>query len=201
MASAKATSGASTPNPATASAIAAAQALAAAASDTSQRLQATAAAPLAIPTPIAHHLSLLSRIYVGGIPYEMDESQLRPLFLPFGPLRSISMSIDPTTRRHKGFAFVEYCTPEASNLAMQALGGYDIGGRMLKVGRPNNYPIQLPRGRMPCGFGGCVRIVKLVENGIVKLVENGTGKRVENGTGKLVANGVGKRVSNGVGKL
>ena len=44
-------------------------------------------------------------------------------FLPFGPIRSITMSWDPLTKRHKGFGFVEYEVPEAAQLALEQMNG------------------------------------------------------------------------------
>ncbi|KAG0187468.1 Poly(U)-binding-splicing factor puf60 [Apophysomyces sp. BC1034] len=84
-------------------------------------------------------LSVLSRIYVGSINFELNEMHLKAVFGQFGTIKSVSMSIDPVTMRHKGFCFIEFETPEAASLALEAMNGADLGGRQLKVGRPNNY--------------------------------------------------------------
>jgi len=54
---------------------------------------------------------------VGSIFYEVKEEQVRTTFGAFGPIRSISMSWDAATNKHKGFAFIEFETPatEAKN--------------------------------------------------------------------------------------
>ena len=62
---------------------------------------------------------LMCRVYVGSINFEVREDTLRTAFLPFGPIRSISMSWDPMMQKHKGFAFVEYELPEAAQLALE----------------------------------------------------------------------------------
>ncbi|KAI9321826.1 hypothetical protein BX666DRAFT_2023914 [Dichotomocladium elegans] len=84
-------------------------------------------------------LSVLSRIYVGSINFELNESHVRAVFRQFGPIKSVSMSVDPSTMRHKGFCFIEYEAPEAAQMAVDTMHGVDLGGRQLKVGRPNNY--------------------------------------------------------------
>ena len=73
------------------------------------------------------------RIYVGSINFEVKEDTIRQTFLPFGPIRSISMSWDPITQKHKGFAFVEYEMPEAAQLALEQMNGTIISGRNIKV--------------------------------------------------------------------
>ncbi|PVU99906.1 hypothetical protein BB559_000293 [Furculomyces boomerangus] len=85
------------------------------------------------------YLSLLARIYVGSINFEISEDQLRTVFSEFGSIKHISMSFDALTGRHKGFGFVEFDVPESSNLALEVMNGKLLGGRNLKVGRPNNY--------------------------------------------------------------
>ncbi|CAL7938287.1 unnamed protein product [Xylocopa violacea] len=86
-------------------------------------------------------LLLMCRVYVGSISFELKEDTIRQSFLPFGPIKSINMSWDPVTQKHKGFAFVEYEIPEAAQLALEQMNGVMIGGRNIKVvGRPSNMP-------------------------------------------------------------
>lgn len=89
-------------------------------------------------------LVLMCRVYVGSISFELKEDTVRTAFLPFGPIKSINMSWDPLTQKHKGFAFVEYELPEAAQLALDQMNGVMIGGRNIKVGRPSNMPQAAP---------------------------------------------------------
>ncbi|KAL0075517.1 hypothetical protein J3Q64DRAFT_1775432 [Phycomyces blakesleeanus] len=84
-------------------------------------------------------LTVLSRIYVGSIHFDLNDAHLKAVFGQFGIVKNISLSIDYTTMRHKGFCFVEFDTPEAASLAVKMMHGADLGGRQLKVGRPNNF--------------------------------------------------------------
>ncbi|XP_033150625.1 poly(U)-binding-splicing factor half pint [Drosophila busckii] len=85
-------------------------------------------------------LALMCRVYVGSISFELKEDTIRIAFMPFGPIKSINMSWDPITQKHKGFAFVEYEIPEGAQLALEQMNGALMGGRNIKVGRPSNMP-------------------------------------------------------------
>ncbi|XKL59838.1 hypothetical protein PGB90_000854 [Kerria lacca] len=86
-------------------------------------------------------LALMCRVYVGSISFELKEDTIRQAFSPFGPIKSINMSWDPVTQKHKGFAFVEYDIPEAAQLSLEQMNGVMLGGRNIKVvGRPSNMP-------------------------------------------------------------
>ncbi|XP_038045466.1 poly(U)-binding-splicing factor PUF60-like isoform X2 [Patiria miniata] len=89
-------------------------------------------------------IALMCRVYVGSISFELREDTVRQAFNPFGPIKSINMSWDPITMKHKGFAFVEYDLPEAAQLALEQMNGVMIGGRNIKVGRPSNMPQAQP---------------------------------------------------------
>jgi poly(U)-binding-splicing factor PUF60 len=54
------------------------------------------------------------------------------------------MSWDAATNKHKGFAFIEFETPEAAQLALDQMNGSLLGGRNIKVGRPSNMPQAQP---------------------------------------------------------
>ncbi|CAD6193240.1 unnamed protein product [Caenorhabditis auriculariae] len=96
----------------------------------------------------AQALSLMSRVYIGSISFEVREDMLKKAFEVFGPIKSINMSWDAVTGHHKGFAFLEYDVPEAALLAQESMNGQLMGGRNLKVnsmvGRPTNMPQAQP---------------------------------------------------------
>ncbi|XP_064631553.1 poly(U)-binding-splicing factor PUF60-like isoform X2 [Lineus longissimus] len=89
-------------------------------------------------------LALMCRIYVGSINFEIKEDTIKQAFIPFGPIKSVNLSWDPNTNKHKGFAFIEYELPEAAQLALDQMNGVMIGGRNIKVGRPSNMPQAQP---------------------------------------------------------
>lgn len=87
---------------------------------------------------------LMCRVYVGSISFELKEETIRAAFAVFGTIKTINMSFDPLTQKHKGFAFVEYELPEAAQLALDQMNGFLMGGRNIKVGRPSNMPQAAP---------------------------------------------------------
>ncbi|VDD85651.1 unnamed protein product [Enterobius vermicularis] len=92
----------------------------------------------------AQALSLMARVYIGSISFEVREEMIKTAFSVFGPIKSINMSWDAVTGHHKGFAFLEYEIPEAALLAQESMNGVLMGGRNLKVGRPSNMPQAQP---------------------------------------------------------
>ncbi|KAK6174281.1 hypothetical protein SNE40_017591 [Patella caerulea] len=89
-------------------------------------------------------LALMCRIYIGSINFEIKEDTIKQAFSPFGPIKSVNLSWDPITNKHKGFSFIEYEIPEAAQLALEQMNGVMIGGRNIKVGRPSNMPQAQP---------------------------------------------------------
>ncbi|EJW79123.1 hypothetical protein WUBG_09969 [Wuchereria bancrofti] len=81
----------------------------------------------------AQALSLMARVYIGSISFEVREEMIKNAFGVFGPIKSINMSWDAVTGHHKGFAFLEYEIPEAALLAQESMNGVLMGGRNLKV--------------------------------------------------------------------
>jgi RNA recognition motif-containing protein len=86
---------------------------------------------------------LYLRTYIGSINFELNEAMLKQAFAPFGPVKSVSLTFDPVTNRHKGFAFLEYETPEAAQLYIEQMNGVILGGRNIKVRKNENIFINL----------------------------------------------------------
>jgi cold-inducible RNA-binding protein len=90
-----------------------------------------------------------TRLYVGNLPFDVDESQLRTLFQEGGrEVTEVKMIMDRDTGRPRGFAFVEMANQADVQAAIGAMNGREVGGRVLTV---NEAREQAPRGG---GFGG-----------------------------------------------
>jgi cold-inducible RNA-binding protein len=75
-----------------------------------------------------------TRIYVGNLPYEFEEEELRRLFEADGrSVSEISVVMDRDTGRPRGFAFVEMANANDARAAITALNGREFGGRALTV--------------------------------------------------------------------
>jgi cold-inducible RNA-binding protein len=72
------------------------------------------------------------KLYVGNLPYSMNETSLRSLFESYGSVESASIISDRDTGSSKGFGFVEMSNADAQK-AMSALDGFQLEGRSLKV--------------------------------------------------------------------
>ncbi|RCH54896.1 RNA-binding protein [Mucilaginibacter hurinus] len=72
-------------------------------------------------------------IFVGSLPYQLQEEDLRALFEPFGEVSSAKLIIDRETGRSKGFGFVEMADDEAAQAAIDALNKSEVSGRSIAV--------------------------------------------------------------------
>ena len=72
-------------------------------------------------------------IYVGNLPFDVREEELRELFAAYGTVESVKIISDQFTGRSRGFGFIEMADREEGMKAMQELDTKDMGGRPLKV--------------------------------------------------------------------
>jgi RNA recognition motif-containing protein len=80
------------------------------------------------------------RLYVGNLPYETDEAELRELFARAGTVDDVKVVRDMATGRPKGFAFVEMSTDEEARTAITQLHEFQVGGRGLTVNEARPKP-------------------------------------------------------------
>jgi cold-inducible RNA-binding protein len=74
-----------------------------------------------------------SKLYVGNLPYNTTEDDLRTLFSEAGTVKSASVIKDRETGRSKGFGFVEMGTDTEAQQAISKFNGFTFNGRPLKV--------------------------------------------------------------------
>lgn len=84
-------------------------------------------------------------IYVGNLPYTMNDAELEQLFAAYGQVHSAKVIQDRETQRSKGFGFVEM-EDNGGREAVAALNDSPIAGRPLRVNEA--------RPREERGFGG-----------------------------------------------
>ncbi len=72
-------------------------------------------------------------IYVGNLPYDISEDDLRQAFEAFGQVESVKIIMDRYSGRSKGFGFVEMMTDEEAKAAISGMDGKEFSGRALKV--------------------------------------------------------------------
>ena len=91
------------------------------------------------------------KLYVGGLPYAVNEDQLRELFSEHGTVESATVISDRMTGRSKGFGFVEMSNQEEAQTAMDKLNNTQLEGRSVTV---NEAKPREPRGDGGGGRGG-----------------------------------------------
>ncbi len=72
-------------------------------------------------------------IYIGNLPFNLDEENLREIFEEYGEVTSAKIIMDKFTGRSKGFGFVEMSDDSEANKAIQELNNAEVAGRNIKV--------------------------------------------------------------------
>jgi RNA recognition motif-containing protein len=73
------------------------------------------------------------RLFVGNLPYETSEAELRQHFAAVGSLSHVFLPVDRETGRPRGFAFVEFLDKAQADAAITRLNNQPFKGRMLSV--------------------------------------------------------------------
>ena len=95
----------------------------------------------------------MTTLYVGNLPFSATEAEIRGLFEQHGQVDSVTIINDRETGRPRGFGFVEMPQADAQR-AMQALNGFNMGGRPLRVNEAQDRPRTGGGGRPGGGGGG-----------------------------------------------
>ena len=77
------------------------------------------------------------RLYVGNLPYETSERELRDIFCAHGHVIETQIIRDRQSGRSKGFGFVELEDGTSAAAIIGALDNAELGGRRMRVSRAN----------------------------------------------------------------
>jgi RNA recognition motif-containing protein len=80
------------------------------------------------------------RLYVGGLPYQTNEQDLRDLFSQIGVVSLATVITDRDTGRSKGFGFVELESDDDARSAIDQLNGTSLGNRTITVNEARERP-------------------------------------------------------------
>eukprot|EP00455_Lapot_gusevi_P055721 TRINITY_DN90_c0_g1_i5.p1 TRINITY_DN90_c0_g1~~TRINITY_DN90_c0_g1_i5.p1 ORF type:complete len:293 (-),score=90.76 TRINITY_DN90_c0_g1_i5:277-1155(-) len=91
---------------------------------------------LAVPpapkfAPGAQHMGIC--LFVYHVPASCTEDQLYALFSAYGQVLNVKIMRDIQTGASKSYAFVNMATQEQAQMAINALNGYNLNGKYLKV--------------------------------------------------------------------
>src|SRR5215469_6095571 len=96
----------------------------------------------------------MKNLYVGNLPHNTTEAELRNVFEAHGAVEKITLMTDRDTGRSRGFAFVEMTNASEADKAIAALNGTDLGGRTLTINEAKPKPGRPRNGGHRFGGGG-----------------------------------------------
>lgn len=96
-------------------------------------------------------------IYVGNLPFNLGEEDLKEIFEEYGEVTTTKIVSDKFSGRSKGFGFVEMSNDEEAANAIKELNNAEISGRNIKVNESLPKPAESRGGgerRSGGGYGG-----------------------------------------------
>ena len=101
---------------------------------------------------------MAKRLYVGGLPYETTDDELKELFSEAGAVESAKVVTDRYSGRSRGFGFVEMTNDDEAQKAIDSMNGKQVGERTITVNEAKPMGERTERsggfGRRPGGSGG-----------------------------------------------
>jgi len=74
-----------------------------------------------------------TKLFVGNLPFVLNEDDLRTLFQVVGTVTDVKIPLDRVTLQSRGFGFVEMNTLEEAQNAISRFNGTEVGGRNIKI--------------------------------------------------------------------
>jgi cold-inducible RNA-binding protein len=76
---------------------------------------------------------MAKKLYVGNLSYNTHDEDLREAFSKIGEVLSVTLIVDQTTGRSKGFGFVEMASDEDAAKAISTMNGTTLMDRTITV--------------------------------------------------------------------
>eukprot|EP01052_Picozoa_sp_SAG31_P018479 SAG31_NODE_1310_length_8870_cov_2.332231_13_plen_257_part_00 len=77
-----------------------------------------------------------TKLFVSGLSWKTVDADLHEVFKEFGQLREARVAVDRSdVDRSRGFGFIEYSEPSATNAALLQMDGFELHGRSINVKR------------------------------------------------------------------
>ena len=95
-------------------------------------------------------------IYVGNMPFDVTEEELKEAFAQFGEITEVRLIMDKFSGKSKGFGFIEMPSKEEAEKAIEEMNGKDFKERALTVSeaKPKTDRGRGGGGRGRGGYGG-----------------------------------------------
>ena len=73
------------------------------------------------------------KLFVAGLPYDLDDAELEEIFEKFGTVNSAKVAIDKETGKSRGFGFVDMPDRTEAKDAMDSLNEISLGKKPLVI--------------------------------------------------------------------
>lgn len=80
------------------------------------------------------------KIFVAGLPYDLDDAELEEIFEKFGKVASAKVAMDRETGKSKGFAFVDMPNDAEAKDAIENLNDISLGKKPMVVKQAEERP-------------------------------------------------------------
>jgi RNA recognition motif-containing protein len=90
-------------------------------------------------------------IFVGSLPFRLEEDELKEIFEEYGEVNSVRIITDKFSGRSKGFGFIDMPNDDDAKKAIEGLNGATVEGRTIVVNVAEEKKERKP------GFGGGYR--------------------------------------------
>ncbi|PWY82857.1 pre-rRNA processing protein Mrd1 [Aspergillus heteromorphus CBS 117.55] len=78
-------------------------------------------------------IQLSARLFLRNLAFDTKESDLQPLFAPFGRIEEIHVAFDTRHNTSKGFAYIQFLEADAAVEAYKSLDGKHFQGRLMHI--------------------------------------------------------------------
>ncbi len=92
------------------------------------------------------------KIYIGNLPFSVDDEGLKKLFESYGEIEEVSVIKNKFSGRSKGFGFVTFKNDDDAKKAIAEMNDKEFEGRALKINEAKPLDPDAPR-RPRRGFG------------------------------------------------
>ena len=85
------------------------------------------------------------KIFVGNLPWSVDDDKLKGLFEKYGEIEDFTVITDKFSRRSKGFGFVTFKNDESAKKAVSEMNEHEVDGRKIVVNEAKPMDPDRPR--------------------------------------------------------
>lgn len=85
------------------------------------------------------------KIYVGNLPWSVDDAKLKELFAAFGEIEEANVIVNKFNNRSKGFGFVTFKDDESAKKAIAEMNEKEIENRKLTVNEAKPFDPDAPK--------------------------------------------------------